>query len=431
MKKFLYILFIASAFLACRKEKPTPDPDPVSEISFQLDATYSDGTPAPAAAVSKAVQKDWEVGNVIFVFFQQSAGLTPVESPAYLEMKYLGDKKWSYEVKNGPLGIKNNDTGTMRAVYLPFGNEAEIEEGENLEYVFDTENNTSFFLTATLSYTVTNNKISGNFAMKVPSGYVQFYVADDDAEDGEYVLSTDAVRPVEILAVYPDGSFNLNEKRPGDNLPGYKYEDGYLFSGAIVSGYEYGGNYYFAKTKVADGSRSDFFISTNTTFQSRDSYLLPANTSSKWETVGPTETVKLSKTVNGTTTNYGTWYTCNYGAFDPDDTGTRMDFEAATGLVTTNRILPSYDQMDNLRTGLTWTSISVYRTPGYVVSDGSGFLFFPLDPATQYEKYWTSTPVPQTSDKAWHLYLVHKGDRAMGESPVSMQYPARYLYSMP
>lgn len=427
MKKFLSCLLVASALLACRKESPTPQPDPVPipEIVFQLGASFSDRK--PAAAVSKAVQEDWEEGNVIFVFFKQDNGLPQVSSPAHLEMQYLGDKKWSYNFY-GELGIVNGNTGTMRAVYLPFGSDASIGEGDNDEYVFETENNTSFFLTATLPYTVTNNTVRGNFEMKVPAGYVQFYVADEDAEDGAYVLSTDAVTPVKVVSVSPDGSLNLEEKRPGDNMPGYEYKGGYLFSGAIVSDYGYGGNYYFAKTEVSDGTRSDFFIGDKSAFQSRKSYNLPANSSNKWQPVGQEETVTLSKTASGTTTNYGTWYTCNYGADSPDETGTRMDFPAALDLVDdTDMILPSYEQMNDLRTKLTWTPISVYRTPGWVVSDGSGFLFFPLDGTTRNEWYWTSTPA--TTERAWHLYLVDKGDRVMGESPTSMTYPARYMSS--
>ena len=417
MKKFLYLFPVIFAVLSCGKENPVPKPVPVADITFELTADYA----------TKDVQTDWEAGNVIFVFFNQSSGLTEVESPSYLEMKFNGSK-WSYTVKNGPLGIKNHDTGTMRAVYLPFGNTTTVEDGEDCDYEFGTKYK-SFFLTATLPYTVTDNKVKGNFAMKVPDGYVQFYVEDPNPVDGAYTLSTDAVRPVEIVSVLMDGTLNLNELRPGDDMPGYKYKNGYLFSGVIVPEYHenYGGNYYFAKTKLSDGSRSDYFVGGKTMLVSRDSRKLPANGNAKWEPVGPSKTVKLT----GSTKNYGTWYTCNEGSPAPDEPGTRMDFAAATAHAGTNKILPSYDQMYSIYSDLTWTPISVYRTPGWVVSANSGFLFFPLDDLTLVEWYWTRTEVSSNHDRAWHLYLEHKGDRIIGESPKSMMYPARYLYAEP
>lgn len=429
MKHRLLFWLFAGVILACGKEKPAPSPIEPEEITFRLSASFSEGTPAPAAVSSKAVQTDWETGNVIFVFFDKIA------SPLYLEMKYLGNNNWSYSMPNGTLEFKDNmKTGKMRAVYLPFGSDARVSKsGTGFKFSKGTD---SFYLTAQLSYTVdSNNTISGNFTMSVPANYVQFYVSDAQASDGNYKLSTDAVKPVELVSVKSDGSLNLNEGLPGYDMKGYKYKEGYLFSGIfLLNDYAYrnsstgNGDYYFAKTKVSDGSRTDCFVAGKK-LESHSSIVLPDNGNSKWKAVGPANTVKLSKTVSGTTTSYGTWYTCNEGENAPDDNDSLMNFDTAVANAGTNKILPSYQQWSNLITDLTWTRMSVYRTPGWVVSDGSNFLFFPLNSDTSDEHYWTSTAVAQASSNAWHLYLTSSGTRQMGDSPKSMMYPVRYLYS--
>lgn len=431
MKKLLFLAAVVLAVCSCGKEKPAPTPVVPSDIVFDLGAVYPEETPETAAA-TKSVKEGWEENDVIFVFFQQGTGLTPVEPPAYLEMKcHINNNKasWVCTVQNGPLGLKNNDTGTMRAVYLPFGNAATVYEGDHVgEYEFD-KYYSSYYLTATLPYTVSNNKVSGNFAMSVPEGYVQFYVADTAASDGAYSLSVDAVKPVEIVSVLSDGSLNVNEKLPGDNMPGYKYKDGYLFSGVFVKSYTdtYGGNYYFAKTKISDGTRTDYFIGGKKVLASHDSVKLPANNSSKWQAVGSGKTVKLSKT--GSTTSYGTWYTCNEGATKPESAGTLMGYDAAVAAqvtaTTPNKKLPPYSLLDKVRSVFTWTAVSVKRIPGMVLNSDGGFLFFPLGTTTPEGWYWSAREYD--SGNAYHLYLKTDGQRALSYSSKTMQHSVRYI----
>ena len=43
-------------------------------------------------------------------------------------------------------------------------------------------------------------------------------------------------------------------------MPGFACQGGYLFSGKLAE-WSYGSYYYFAKTKTADNSRADYFVS--------------------------------------------------------------------------------------------------------------------------------------------------------------------------
>ena len=77
---------------------------------FKLSATHPDDT--------KAVKAAWEENDVIFVFFSGQA------SPKYLELKWDGTT-WKNTPKN-ELALADSETGTLRAVYLPFGSNASV-----------------------------------------------------------------------------------------------------------------------------------------------------------------------------------------------------------------------------------------------------------------------------------------------------------------
>ncbi len=435
MKRYLLLLLCAISVLSCGKEHPYSPPEPTPEITFLLEATYPDDSSAPASVVSKAVKTGWESGDVIFVFFLQDEGCPGIESPDHLEMKYNGSS-WSYLEKTDPpggsLGLVNGNTGKMRAVYLPFGNTATISYDDYDDYAFSTVYS-SYFLTAELRYTVQNNTVSGDFKMSVPmvenEGYVQFYVEDAQAADGAYQLGTDAVQPVGIVSVRNEDLSIKFQPYPGGDMPGYAYKGGYLFSGVLVGNYAYKGNYYLVKTKVSDGSRSDYFVGGKTALKHRDSRKLPANSDAKWEPVGPSKTVKITKTVSGTTSIYGTWYTCNEGANVPEETGLRLDFPAATAGVGTNKLLPSSTLQQQMISSLTWSQVSVHGIPGWVISGDSRFIFLPMSPTTGVEWYWSGSALTSNPSRAYHLYFRTDGYHVVSDGDKTNQYAVRYMYS--
>lgn len=61
-------------------------------------------------------------------------------------------------------------SGTMRAIYLPFGADATVvADGDNFKF---SKGTCSYYLTATQSYTVDNGSISGTFSMALPDGFM-------------------------------------------------------------------------------------------------------------------------------------------------------------------------------------------------------------------------------------------------------------------
>lgn len=420
MKKYLILMLAAAAALvSCGKETLAPEvevPENVNEtvqatpITFNLSANHPDAT--------KAVKEHWQDGDAIFVFFTGAA------APKHLKMTYNGTAWTSAEYNGatqtaGALGLKNGDTGTMRAVFLPFGSDATVS-ASGTSFTF-SETYYAYYLTATLPYTVTDNAVSGAFNMVIPEGYVQFFVEDAEATDEGYLLGTDAVIPVGVASIAANGDITeTSDKTYVDDMPGYVYDNGtdpkgYIFTGKLNGSYAYSGSYYFSKTKSDGTVRHDYFVSGKT-IASHSAVKLPAASNiihfsygsyagGKWLPVGANITAKLQQSYDEgmTVTEVGTWFTCNYNQSVPESIGDNYTFDAANGLGVT---LPSQTEFKTLIGKCTWTWLTVHGHAGYVVKCYSGFLFLPAQRSTGGE-YWSSTP--HNERNAYFLFFDSEG----------------------
>ena len=416
MKKYLILMLAAAAALvSCGKELSEPENVVVeaTPISFDLSANHPD--------LTKAVKSGWEDGDAIFVFFDN------VAAPKHLKMTYDGTAWTSAEYDGatqtaGALGLKNGDTGTMRAVFLPFGSDATVSASGS-DFIFSTTYY-AYYLTATLSYTVTGNEVSGAFNMVIPDDYVQFFVEDAEAVDEACLLGTDAVIPVGVASIAADGTITeTSDKTYVDDMPGYVYDNGtdpkgYIFSGKLNGSYAYSGNYYFSKTKVNDGTRHDYFVSGKT-LTSHGAVKLPANDNvyevkygapnkGKWVPVGDGITVSLydvtGSGISEATSLLSKWYTCNYGCTVPEQIGTLYSFGNANAQGVT---LPTKDQFLLIYTNCTFTWLTVHGQQGTVVQADSGFLFLPAQSGS-IGRYWSSTE--DGGLDAWNFTFLSSGE---------------------
>ena len=412
MKKYLILMLAAAAALvSCGKEildqENGDETVQTAPISFSLTANHPDA--------AKAVKGGWETGDAIFVFFSGAA------APKHLKMTFDGSSWTSAEYDGasltaGALGLKNGDTGTMRAVFLPFGSDATVS-ASGTSFTFSTTYY-AYYLSATLPYTVTDNEVSGAFNMVIPDDYVQFFVEDAATIDGGYTLGTDAVIPVGVASIASDGTITeTSDKAAGNDMTGYAYQGGYLFSGKLAS-WAFGSNYYFAKTKTADGSRADYFV-TGKTIASHSAVKLPANdnvyevkygspNTGKWVPVGSGITVSLFNVAGSGISEVayplGKWYTCNYGCTVPEQIGTLYSFDAANALGVT---LPTKDQflLISNSSNCSYTWLTVHGQQGIVIKAARGFLFLPAQDGSN-GNYWSSSKIDD--GHAWS-FLFHSG----------------------
>ncbi|MBQ1683582.1 MAG: hypothetical protein II071_04820 [Bacteroidales bacterium] len=405
MKKYLILMLaVAAALVSCGKDTLALETVQATPITFNLSANHPDAT--------KAVKSGWESGDAIFVFFTGAA------APKHLKMTYDGTSWTSTEYNAatqtaGALGLKNGDTGTMRAVFLPFGSDATVS-ADGTSFTF-SETYYAYYLTATLDYTVADNKVSGAFNMVIPDDYVQFFVEDAAAIDGGYTLGTDAVIPVGVASIDKDGNVvETSDKVAGNDMTGYAYSEGYLFSGKLNGSYTYGG-YYFAKTKTADNSRADYFVSGKT-LASHSAVKLPANdnvytstvnSTGKWIPVGSGITVTLYKILDAGTAGESMgpldkWYTCNYGQSVPEALGSLYSFDAANALGVSLPTKAQFQMIAN-SSNCSYTWLTVHGQQGAVFKAGRGFLFLPGHHSAGAGFYWSSTE--DGSKDAWYFFL--------------------------
>ena len=402
MKKYWIIMLAAVvALVSCRKEVLDPvhmdEPTQPAAITFHLDANHP--------ADTRAVKSGWEQGDAIFVFF------SGVAAPKHLKMTYNGSSWTSEEYDGsthsaGALGLENGDTGTMRAVFLPFGSDATVS-ANGTSFTFSTTYY-AYYLTATLSYTVADNEVSGAFDMTIPSDYVQFFIEDANAVDGAYTLGADMVKPVGVASIAANGNITEASLAAGKDMVGYAYQGGYLFSGKLVS-WNYGKNYYFYKTKTADGSRADYFAQPTNAIASHGAVKLPGNDTERWITVGANATVDMGS-------GAGTWYTCNYDCQVPEQVGTTYEYNDAIALP--NITLPTVAQLEAIGKpsgNFTRTLVMVHGQKGIVVKSksGSSFLFLPVTTGNA-SYYWSSD---MQYGRPYAIVLTNSG------GPVNLQPP--------
>jgi len=330
MKKYLFILCASAlALVSCNKELTPADQeisDP-AQIVFNISAIHPDG------AATKAVKTGWETGDVVFVFF---SGQT---APAYLEMKWTGTD-WEFAEKNS-LSLASDETGTMTAVYLPFGSDATVAASEGA-YQF-SETYYSYYLTDQQSYTVTEGEIDGTFAMSVPEGYVQFFLDDADAGTAEIELREPHLTPQGIASIAADGTISHTTVAHGAPLPGYAYDKedklngeskGWLFSGILAEETRnVETDYYFTLVKGGwNGSYSGKAFDGKTLYrgaQEGRALKLPLNDWTEMENCKPID-LGFDFTSDGVTKRVY-WSSCNVGATCDYPTDTD-EFAAARGI---------------------------------------------------------------------------------------------------
>ena len=300
MRRLSILLLAALTALASCTDGPiTPEVIPVKDgsVTYNLTARHPDAT--------KAVKSGWESGDAIFVFFSGAA------APKHLKMVFDGSS-WNCDEydgdtqSSGALGLKDGDSGTMRAVFLPFGSGLTVSNS-GTDFTFSETQNT-YYMTATLAYTVSENTVSGAFNMQIPAGYVQFFLDNDAAAESDVIeLREPHLTPQGIASVAADGTIGHTSVAHGAPLKGYVYDKaekasgehkGYLFSGILADGARgKSTDYYF--TIVRGGWAGSYYSKpfNGKTLSSHAAVKLPALAG--WNAIADYKAIDLGFDYNG------------------------------------------------------------------------------------------------------------------------------------
>lgn len=413
MKKITLLFAAAFAFAACQKES-VMDNTPISDtkLVFNLDINY--------ASATKAIKSGFVNGDKIFIFFE---GVTS----GYATIEYDGSK-FGDETLNGGLTVNDlAESGkTLRAIFLPYGNDATPTYGTN--WTFD-KNTGSYFLTATGSYTLTKTSdittLTATLNMAVPSNYVQFFVPDGGAT-GSIKLACNAVKPSGLASVSSDGTVTEINGGQGAFMTAYAAtvgsDKGYYASGKLSGA---GTVYYFAIEK--GGKYYDFVKQTDSAISNKAAIKLTT-----YNEVGTGKYTQ--KTVGGKT-----WATVNVGATKPwmyetaEYQYTWQGKNDNNWSIASGEGMPLNTDFQALRDNCLHPWISIAGVNGRIVIDNAtgGYMFLPAsgydggDSAGEFGYYWSRTE--EDSDCAWSLTFDNVGLAVGGSDYKAFAFSVRPL----
>lgn len=304
MKIALYLIGIMSffgvlttPFTSCTKEgKDNPSDD--VELTFDINVINT------SALNTKTVKCGWENGDRIYVFFRKNNN-SYLSCNKYVTFTYNSNtESWIVSKDGCGSSLSSISTsqigtsGTMYAVYFPFGNVTPLKDSrwnyDTFRYFYMSGNNNpalnyyppfSFYMIDTgSSYTVSGSTVTGTLNMVLPENFVYFYI---NAEDGKYNqnekyrLCVDGVKPATVLQ-WGNGSFSDLELAEGLPMWGYKYGDGIAFAGIIDDSWASAADHKFIFFSDGDPAVTKTF--KNISLASHESVRLKAPTASNgWE----------------------------------------------------------------------------------------------------------------------------------------------------
>lgn len=227
MKNIAAVLIMSMLFLS-RCQVPEQIPLQATELRIGFVPVHPGGE-----TLTKAVKSGWEKGDAVFVFFEDV-------TTGYLEMVYDG-ATWNSQTKG--ISVTDLQAGgkTLTALFLPFGSDASASyDGTDNGWRFDKSCFAYFLYAERIAYTIdfsggtaTLSAGGGALEMNIPEGFVQFFVEDISAADGFASLSEAGLTPMGIDMVAANGTLSTTLLAEGDDMPGYVYKGGYLFSGIL------------------------------------------------------------------------------------------------------------------------------------------------------------------------------------------------------
>ena len=234
MKKLFVMLCAAVALFSCTKEYPVTEEPMASPMTFNLSVSHAE------ADATKALKSGWEVGDVVYVFFNNI-------KQKYLKLSYDGTAWTQTECNTEEGGAKFEPSDfsaideadrLMTAVYIPYY-DVTVTYDDSFGAFFLRDASMEYFYTYFMSaegaaYTVSGKTVSGTLAMEKPDGFVQFFVPGiDPAEASLYRLREDNLMSVSCAGVLLGGFIEFRFGGDGYCLQGFPYQGGVLFAGYL------------------------------------------------------------------------------------------------------------------------------------------------------------------------------------------------------
>jgi len=218
MKKAFVLFCALFALVACNVGPldVTSAQDENQEIKFNFTVTRAD----IEGQTKATVKSGWASGDVVFVFFNG------VGDGKYLEVKYDGSN-WVCTRKNGLQVSDLSVSGTLTAVFLPYGSALTVSDDSG-SFVFSDTYSGHFYYQEGVSYTFNSETMVLAATIKLAAAVsdvandllVHFDVSGYQSEHA-YDLYQDYMKPIQFTGVSSTGSVNKSVGEKGDAITGY------------------------------------------------------------------------------------------------------------------------------------------------------------------------------------------------------------------
>ena len=206
MKKSLFLLGCFTLLMAgCNKVGTMEEPAevPSGHLTFDIKVDYDAGT--------RAVKKGWDVGDKIYVVFDNFFSDDEGRKTYYLTLSFKNGTSWTGDVSDPDLEeyLLGRTSGKLAAVYISGGREPQFEfipGGTAVNPVtqlkmVNNEGLTGFFLSSGGSegtpYTVADNRLSATLEMVLEPNYVVhfFLPGIPESDVANYTLKCSKLQP--------------------------------------------------------------------------------------------------------------------------------------------------------------------------------------------------------------------------------------------
>ena len=311
MKKTLAILGAVIALLACSKVEQIKD-DTVNTDRNKINVNITVTRTEEDVDTKATVKKEFENGDVIFVFFKGIA------APKHLKLVYSSES-WSAEQMGGLVAGDFTGNNRLEAIYMPYGasysvsadgsnfviKDAEGNDYNGLYYVSWNESDSDY--RPKYSWNSTTNTLSCSISLVVPvsspNKLVHFDISSGFISSHTYTLYQDYVY-AKTLKYISIGAAHSGTSTLGEGIRGhYDSTRGILSFSGMLKGEGVIGNDTDFEFFIRDETTGElyFFDAQTKNFPDKNLYVgLPAlNNDSKWKT--PTSkafSVSAEKTVD-------------------------------------------------------------------------------------------------------------------------------------
>lgn len=224
MKKFVVFIGAILVLAACGEDATVVENVVKNNQEINVDFTISRSDAIEGTRAT--VKGGWTNDDVIFIVFNG------VASPKYLELKYnLAGDKWVSKPNNGLVCSDLSESGTMTAIYLPYGSEYVVADNGTDFTIKDAAGsnyNGHFYVSEKVAYTFTESTstLSGTVNLNAAAPESGDKLLHFDVEGGydaahSYAMYLDHMKPISLARIASDGTVVKTIGAMGDAIPGY------------------------------------------------------------------------------------------------------------------------------------------------------------------------------------------------------------------